>query len=185
MRAWVFNDDGSDQRELHQHDPVQFVDLDAVNSLGVQYQYIPLDEQNTTLKKLREERGYDYDDVVNCCPEKLENYDQKIKSFFVEHIHSDEEIRYVLDGSGYFDVRDTEDRWVRVEVETGDLLIVPAGIYHRFTMDTKNYIKAQRLFSGVPVWTPINRVDDADKHPARKQYIKEHSNSGFSCLVCS
>jgi len=68
-------------------------------------------------------------------------------------------------------VRDDEDKWIRVYCEKNDLLVLPAGIYHRFTIDKSDYIKARRLFVGEPVWTAINRPE-GDQHPARCDYVK-------------
>jgi len=167
-----------DQRLPHELSPPEDVTLEALyNKSGVMYFKIAeedwtSEEGTGKLKELRESRGYSYKDVCEISKEKMGNeYEGKIKMFFKEHLHTDEEIRLILDGAGYFDIRDSGDRWIRIHVTKGDMLVVPAGIYHRFTLDTGNYVKAMRLFVGEPVWTPINRPG-ADDHEARKTYLE-------------
>lgn len=129
-------------------------------------------ETDPELARLRAERGYSYSDVVAVSPSTLPNYEARAKAFFEEHIHTDEEIRFCLAGSGYFDVRDAEDRWIRVHVRKGDLIVLPEGIYHRFTLDESGAMTAMRLFIGAPVWTPHNRPACASLESRRRYEVR-------------
>ncbi|KAJ4304429.1 1,2-dihydroxy-3-keto-5-methylthiopentene dioxygenase [Collariella sp. IMI 366227] len=166
MKAYLYDNLPGDQRLPHDSGtPLSASDLISV---GVLYQRITsLADVNT----LATERGYKNRDEIVVSPEKMGDvYEDKVKMFFAEHLHEDEEIRYVKDGRGYFDVRDREDRWVRILLEKDDLIILPAGIYHRFTTDETN---AMRLFKDEPKWTALNRSGELDANEYRKEYVAE------------
>lgn len=155
-----------DQREPH--DSGRAVDPAKLSELGILfYNYPDVDDVN----KVAAEREYKNRDEITISPTTLPGYEEKVKNFFNEHLHEDEEIRYILDGSGYFDVRGKDDDWIRIELHKSDLMIMPAGIYHRFTTDTKNYTKAMRLFKDEPKWTPLNRGEQTDANEYRRQYL--------------
>lgn len=134
-----------DQREAH--DSGREVAESYLASLGVFYRRCPTIEDVHAIAK---ERGYKNSDQIVVSPQTLGDvYEEKVKSFFAEHLHEDEEIRYIADGEGFFDVRGKDDEWVRIRLVKEDLVILPAGIYHRFTTDDKNvgYMIALRLLS--------------------------------------
>ncbi|KAK3357456.1 1,2-dihydroxy-3-keto-5-methylthiopentene dioxygenase [Lasiosphaeria hispida] len=167
MKAYYYDNLPGDQRLPH--DSGKAVDTSDLAQVGVLYYRIgELDGVN----QLASERGYKNRDEITVSPEKMGDiYKAKVESFFDEHLHEDEEIRYIRDGAGYFDVRNKGDEWIRIQLEKDDLIILPAGIYHRFTTDETNYIQAMRLFKEEPKWTPLNRSDDLDANPYRKEYV--------------
>jgi len=150
------------------------VSLDQLAVLGICHWQVNSDniEENEKLEEIRRQRNYKNFDIVTISREKLPNYDQKVVDFYQEHLHEDEEIRFVLEGSGYFDVRvhSPKDHWIRIEVEKNDMIVLPAGIYHRFTVDMNNSIKVMRLFQGLAKWQAYNRGLEVDQMPIRQAY---------------
>ncbi|KAK5609308.1 1,2-dihydroxy-3-keto-5-methylthiopentene dioxygenase [Crenichthys baileyi] len=171
LEAWYMDGSDEDQRKPHRLNPNQPVTLDELKKLGVLYWKLNADtyESDPELEKIRKDQGYSYMDIITIQRDSLPNYEEKLKMFYEEHLHLDDEIRYILDGQAYFDVRDKEDRWIRIAMEKGDLITLPAGIYHRFTLDETDYTKAMRLFVGEPVWKAYNRP--ADDFDIRQNYV--------------
>lgn len=140
MKAYYFEGEG-DQRLPHEGATLSIAELGKIGVLA----WTGCDEAK--VDEIAAARAYKNRDVITVSREAMGDvYESKVRSFFDEHLHEDEEIRYILDGEGYFDLRDADDRWIRLAMEKGDLAVLPAGIFHRFTTAQTDYIKAMRLF---------------------------------------
>ncbi|CAN3360641.1 acireductone dioxygenase [Diutina catenulata] len=141
--------------------------------IGVFYRHCPTIDQLNTIAK---ERNYKNRDEITLNLDSfggdLDAYNAKMKQFYKEHYHEDEEIRYIVEGEGYFDVRNKNDRWIRAKLDPEDLLVLPAGIYHRFTLtDGAKHVKAIRLFKDEPKWEALNRGEQAESE-VRHAYVE-------------
>lgn len=150
-------------RATYLDDPSTPVPGDVLAQEGILYRAMPTaaGAWEAPLDELRRERGYVQMDEVYLGPE-TPDLQALCDKFFVEHSHTDEEIRFVVAGDGIFDLRDAADRWMRVEVEPGDLVIVPAGKYHRFALAGSGTITCKRLFRDTAGWSAIPRPASAD-----------------------
>ena len=77
-----------------------------------------------------------------------------------EHAHMDDEVRLIVEGSGYYDVRARDERWVRVELAAGDLIVVPARRYHRFLLGASGSVRFVQPFAERPGLIPLYRASD-------------------------
>jgi methylthioribulose-1-phosphate dehydratase len=173
IRAWYIDSEKEalgDYKANLQHKDPQWVSANELSELGVIHVKLDGEKDNADLERICKERNYKNRDE-KLIQKSMENYESMSKTFATEHLHMDEEIRYVLTGSGYFDVRSKSDEWIRIHVIKGDLIILPEGIYHRYSNDESNYIHVMRLFKEEPKWTPYNRPND--ELESRKKYVQE------------
>lgn len=139
------------------------LDEAELRRVGVVYEKLELDPSayQPALDRVKDDRGYVEQDIVELSPQ-TPNLEGVCQKFIDEHLHTDDEVRYVLEGEGIFDIRSADDAWMRVTVERGDLLVVPAHLHHRFMLTDRKHIRCVRLFKDRSGWTPHYR----DQAPA-------------------
>jgi 1,2-dihydroxy-3-keto-5-methylthiopentene dioxygenase len=97
-----------------------------------------------------------------------ENYEAIRNKFLAEHTHSEDEIRFFVDGEGFFWFNLENDVVFNVLCQRGDLISVPAGTKHWFDAGEKNpFVKAIRIFIDVSGWVPDytgSRIEDNFKN---------------------
>ena len=138
--------------------PASAIAPEILAQRGVLSWSVPEDEAARTalLDSIKREHGYVDEDFVELGPE-TPNLDAICAKFDREHFHSEDEVRFVVAGAGIFDVRDEADRWVRIEVSEGDLIVIPANTHHRFYLTDTRQIRCMRLFANHDGWAPLYR----------------------------
>ena len=104
-------------------------------------------------EKLKEESGYQSRDLIVLHPD-IPNLDTLLEKFSRIHTHDDDEVRYIVDGSGIFGFVLPNEEQVLLTVEAGEFINVPKDTEHWFVLTEQKSIKALRYFTTTDGWSP-------------------------------
>ena len=105
------------------------------------------------LKPFMEKNGYVTADVINVTPQ-TPNLPAIREKFMKEHRHSEDEIRFFVDGEGLFWFHLDNGEVLGVTCTAGDFMSVPKNFRHWFDLAPKYFVKAIRIFSNIEGWVP-------------------------------
>jgi 1,2-dihydroxy-3-keto-5-methylthiopentene dioxygenase len=114
----------------------------------------------TEIDDMKRRGGYTTADIIDVNPQ-TPGLDAMLARFDKEHTHSEDEVRFILAGRGIFFLN-INNKVVSVEVGPGDLLRVPRGTTHWFTLCEDRRIRAVRWFQDTTGWTPYYTESGAD-----------------------
>jgi 1,2-dihydroxy-3-keto-5-methylthiopentene dioxygenase len=100
--------------------------------------------------RLKKEGGYKTADVVRLAKGTPNTQPMRAK-FLSEHTHSEDEVRFFVEGAGAFYLR-LGGKVHQLVCEKDDLISVPAGTKHWFDMGPDPYFCAIRLFTDPAGW---------------------------------
>ncbi len=108
------------------------------------------------LNPYMESNGYKTADVISINA-STPNYDAVRAKFLSEHTHTEDEVRFFVDGEGlfWFNLEDEKTPVFNVLCQAGDLISVPANTKHWFDAGESNpFVKAIRIFIDTEGWVP-------------------------------
>lgn len=128
-----------------------------------------LDAYRSPIERLKAAHGFQSADVISVHPEHPHRAELRA-NFLNEHIHSDFEVRFFVEGRGLFYLHPDDHVYI-VLCEQGDLISVPAGIRHWFDMGARPLLKCVRLFTSADGWVADFTGDDiSDRFPKFEAY---------------
>lgn len=114
------------------------------------------------IEQLNAQGGYVTADVIDVFPD-TPGLDAMLNRFNSEHWHSEDEVRFIIEGRGVFHIHPPNQPVMAIEVGPGDLIRVPAGTHHWFDLCVDRRIRAIRLFKDPAGWTPQYTQTGVDK----------------------
>ena len=112
-----------------------------------------LAEYSKEIDKVKAAGGFLTADVINVNP-NTPNLDAMLSKFNKEHTHSEDEVRFTVEGKGVFHLHPEDGPVFSVTVESGDMINVPCGMKHWFNLCDDRRIRCIRFFEDVTGWTP-------------------------------
>lgn len=114
-----------------------------------------LDAYAHVLEPYMATHGYRTADVISVHPETPGLSEIRAR-FIREHTHTEDEVRFFVDGQGFFWFNLEGDEPVFcVHCRAGDLLSVPAMVKHWFDLGPDPMVKTIRIFTDASGWTPL------------------------------
>lgn len=112
-----------------------------------------LEAYGEEIQRLQRTGGYVTADVINVTPQ-TPGLDEMLAKFSKEHTHTEDEVRFTVRGSGVFHIHPDDGPVFAIQVESGDLINVPAGTRHWFDLCDDRTIRCIRLFLDPSGWAP-------------------------------
>uniref|UniRef100_F1LDG9 1,2-dihydroxy-3-keto-5-methylthiopentene dioxygenase n=1 Tax=Ascaris suum TaxID=6253 RepID=F1LDG9_ASCSU len=150
MRIWHMEPYACGDRRLPHHVfPPKTLTADQLHTLtGVVYYKVDIDDPNALkkrLSKVKTERNVSSSDIFQI-NSSFPDFEQKLEELYEPVVKDEDSVYLIMEGSAYYDVEKEEDDWIRINVEKGDLLVIPKGLPYRFTVTPKNYVLVERFF---------------------------------------
>jgi 1,2-dihydroxy-3-keto-5-methylthiopentene dioxygenase len=114
------------------------------------------------IRRLKESGGYVTADVIDVKPE-TPGLEAMLAKFSREHWHDEDEVRFIIEGSGVFHIHPRSGPVCAIEVVAGDLIRVPRGTWHWFDLCAEHRIRAIRLFQDPAGWAPRYTESGVDR----------------------
>jgi 1,2-dihydroxy-3-keto-5-methylthiopentene dioxygenase len=109
-----------------------------------------LEQYRDEIERIKKLGSYQTVDIISLKP----NHPDKLalrKKFLSEHRHSEDEVRFFVDGSGLFFLH-IKNEILEVLCERGDLISVPKNTKHWFDMGENPFFTAIRFFNNPDGW---------------------------------